>query len=221
MKANILTVLGVGLPLAIMMMLWRWLDAAPRDSRAAAASRPATTLGPSDREALRGHPALRQFSTVSSPAARQPSSPAMALLDTLDEYAAQWEEAARSDPAYPRVAALALLRRGRYEAAVQAFDRLLVREPDDVGLATGKAMALAGLGRYDDALPLFEHVARTDARDLAAQFNYAVALMRSAEREAAIGTFRGVLELDPGHAKARFNLALLLQAVGRSGEALD
>ncbi len=143
------------------------------------------------------------------------------LLDTLDEYLAGWESAARRDPQIALTAAALQLKQGNHAAALQGFDRLLAQSPDDPMVITGKAMALGGLGQHDDALVLLENVARRDPKDAAALYNLAVAQMRAGERAAAVATWRKVLELQPRHTRARFNLGILLQAMGQTKEAVE
>lgn len=219
MKGALFTALGVGLPLIVMMVLWRmWLSppAATTGSTIEHAPRlPLPDQKPTDpKNKLREYPAPTSAGPASAPAPRT-------LADTLDEWLSRWGERLRADRTLQWTAAELLLKERRYDAAVEAFDRLLVKEPNDEAALAGKAMALAEAGRHEDAVPLYENLARRAPADVTAQFNHAVALFRAGEPEPALAGLRHVLQLSPGHAKARFNIAVIMYAQKRYAEALD
>lgn len=214
-----LTLIGIALPVVLMLALWRYLGAVPEPATSASV-RAATTRG------ANAPPPAKQPTMHDFPA--QPLTPVIRGLGG----ALQWSELAAEqltgsdgnvdrESEAPRAAAARLLAEGRFEAAAAAYDRLLVRKPDDPALLTGKAMSLAGVGRAEDALPLIENAARLDGANPATQFNRAVILMRVGDREAAVEALNRVLQKQPAHLKARFNLGLLHQAAGRWAEAIE
>jgi tetratricopeptide (TPR) repeat protein len=76
--------------------------------------------------------------------------------------------------------AASLLRLGRGEQALAAYDRLLARQPQSPEARRGKARMLVGLGRPAEALPLYERLlarAPEDA-DLAREHAEALRLSR-------------------------------------------
>lgn len=107
-----------------------------------------------------------------------------------------------------------------FAKAVTAYDRLLVRSPNDTTLLLGKGMALVGLNRNEDALALFESAVEHDPANTSARFNQAVTLARLEQSEEAEKAFQELLKCQPRHARARFNLATLLTARQQYNDAL-
>lgn len=218
MKGYILIILGVFVPFALMMLVWQYLQAAPppaqQPNAPPAAEEPAGRSG--------GDPASLERFQAPRPEPVVRSGEQRGWPETLEGWTERLQQALaqRPDSAQQAAAAL-LLRQNRFEAAADAFDRLLVRDADNPVLLTGKAMALAGLDRHDDALPLFSSAAELEPDNPTAHFNLAVGLMRADERQQAARAFARVIRLQPGHVKALFNLAVLYQAAGRASDALE
>lgn len=204
MKAFLLILLAVGIPLGLLLFLSRGGDTPPE------ASVPGPTI-----------PARMPVpAPASSPA---PAAPPRSTVElpTIGELAEQLRQAmAPPAPGDPAAAAAQDLAEGRYEAAERGFDRLLAAKPNDSNAMMGKAMALAGLGRGGDAVPLLERVAEasTDADE---QFRCATALISLRENAAAQGILGRMLTARPKDRRARFHLALLEQAADKRSTALD
>jgi tetratricopeptide (TPR) repeat protein len=218
-KSSLLTVIAIGLPLAAMMALWRYLGTAappapPPPRPVVSGAQPAATGGPRDPSML------KWIRTEPEKPIGRPAGDAAAAEATAPDRR-QWEASMGSNREQRLDEARVLLARGRHQQAAQAFDRLLVSRPDDPILLSGKAAALTGLGRHDDALILFENAARLAPDDVSGTYNLAVALMRADQRERAIPLFEQVLARDPHHVKALFNLAVVTQALGRKPRALQ
>ncbi len=217
-KSNLLTIVGIGLPVVLMMVLWQYLASAPAPSKP---DLPRPVARPSaPRVADSDAASLRVFQAPSQVPATPTGDATTSLTDAAESWLDGVEKAARRNPDVQQAAAALLLHQERFAQAAEAFDRLLVRAADDPVLLTGKAMALSGLDRHDDALPLLETAARADSANPAAHFNLAVVLMRAGQREQAKQALTRVLALDPAHAKAIFNLAILQQAAGEWADAL-
>ena len=58
-----------------------------------------------------------------------------------------------------------LLEEGRALDALEFFDGLLLKNPDDPDLLNGRGAALRSLGRYDEAIACFNRSLEIDPRD--------------------------------------------------------
>jgi tetratricopeptide (TPR) repeat protein len=215
-KSSLLTILGIGLPLTLMMVLWQYLASPPETTGPSGLAEHTVAKHSPDADPT----ALRLFQTPPQSPASRPADATLTFTEAAESWLDQLEAAVRRNEDVQRTTAGLLLRQRRFAAAAEAFDRLLVRAADDPALLTGKAMALSGLDRHDDALPLLASVVRLDSASPVAHFNHAVVLMRAGQREEAVQALTSVLTLQPRHAKAMFNLAILDQASGRWADAL-
>ncbi len=208
MKGLLLAILVLGTPMVLLLVVFRSRDETPPQWSA-----PETTLLPGT---PRSPANARKRVDLPDPPAVQPLTSQPSIADLL-EAAEDWFT--RETPGEESTAGDDLAARD-YPRALRAFDRLLVRRPDDPALLLGKGMALAGLGRHEDALPLFQSAAERRPGDASALFNLGVTLARLGETDAAMATFENLLELHPRHLRGRFNLATLLQARGDNRGAL-
>ncbi|MEP0844519.1 MAG: tetratricopeptide repeat protein, partial [Phycisphaerae bacterium] len=161
-------------------------------------------------------------SSQSSPArtATLPADDWLDWPDLIDAWLGAWAARLPAEADIRRAAAIEDYRRGRYQQAATALDRLLTRNPDDIDLLIAAAAAQCKLGQYEDALPLLRRALELDPARTPARYQYAVALVRLDRRAEAATAFEKLLEASPGHRPARFALAILLQADGRLPEAL-
>ncbi|MDI6719563.1 MAG: tetratricopeptide repeat protein [Methanomicrobiales archaeon] len=60
---------------------------------------------------------------------------------------------------------VALANMGRYQEAIEHFDRAIAADPGYVDAWRNKALALNYLGRYQDAIACYEEVTRLDPQD--------------------------------------------------------
>jgi tetratricopeptide (TPR) repeat protein len=216
MKAGMLVLVGLGLPLLVLLALSK-PPSSPQ--RTAPPSQPAVSPNPvaSPRPVAVGvpPPARPQRPRITLPL---PSPPAdirqvLRLADDVLQDVIHWAQSA------PPTAGQ-YLARGDFNRALTEFDRGLVAKPNDPQLLLGKGMALVALGRSEDALPLFEAAVRHDPEDASARFNYAVTLARVNLPDQAITALRELLQCEPSHLRGRFNLATLLQARQQYRDAL-
>ncbi|HQE28791.1 MAG TPA: tetratricopeptide repeat protein [Phycisphaerae bacterium] len=223
MKSHGLVFLGIGLPLGLMMVVWRYLDhvslPAERSHAQAVSTAAPQPVKRGDPVDLRLFPAPEREPVSGS--GETANELAGGWTDTVSAWLDQLLQAARRDPDLQRKAAATLLQQGRYAEAAEAFDRLLVRDADDPALLSGKAMALTAMDEHEDAMILFAAALRARPQDATLQFNHAVSLLRCGETDKAAAAFKKLLEAHPGHVQAMYNLAILRQAAGQNAEALE
>jgi YaiO family outer membrane protein len=81
--------------------------------------------------------------------------------------------------------------------ALAAFDRLLVRDPDDRDARVGRAQLLAALGRDGDALADYDRTLATSPRDVEALLGRVPILLRHDRLDEAAAAARAAVALDP------------------------
>jgi tetratricopeptide (TPR) repeat protein len=109
---------------------------------------------------------------------------------------------------------------GRYEEAVEYFDKALEKDPHDSGTWNNKGIAFRELGRYEEALECHNKAVELDPNNVNAWYNKGHTLSASAlpgviddeyreihpldvnKHEKAIECFDKALELDPKHVNA-------------------
>ncbi len=128
-------------------------------------------------------------------------------------------------PTGPIDRAFELLEHGEPERALERFERLLSRMPENGRLHFGKGCALKELGRYNAALDALNTALANGARDGELWFQMGTTLESLKEYEEALGCLERVVRTEPGHARAWYTKArLLAQRRGDlegSVEALD
>lgn len=131
---------------------------------------------------------------------------------------------------------------GRWEEAIQAYERALGEFPDSVDALVGLGMACAGIGRPGDALDVYRRASELEPDDpvllerigealeqLGREKKAARAFLTSGkrymdQREAprlAAGCWETAARLDPGCVEARASLLKYYQRQGRMREAVD
>jgi tetratricopeptide (TPR) repeat protein len=65
---------------------------------------------------------------------------------------------------------------GRPQEALEAFDQILAKKPDQEQMILGKGCSLMGLGRYDESLSLFDEVLKNHPQSSQAQIYKGMAL---------------------------------------------
>ena len=61
---------------------------------------------------------------------------------------------------------ISFLDNGKYEEALDCFEKLLISNPDNPGIWNKKGVALRSLGRYDEAIESFNKALEIAPRDL-------------------------------------------------------
>ncbi len=115
---------------------------------------------------------------------------------------------------------------GKYQEALQSFDRVLEIEPDHAGAWNGRGICLKELGRYEEAIQCFNKVIAINPSDEEVHYNRGEALEKLGKSngdlklfEEAIKSFDAVLNLNPYHVYAWNYRGVCLKELGRYEEA--
>jgi len=112
-------------------------------------------------------------------------------------------------------------KRGDFQAAVDAFRRVIAAQPEGVDGHLNLGSALVRLGQFEAATEQYRVVLELDPNNALAYFNLGVIHARREDDAAAIRHYNEALRFDPDYRDPRFNLANLLRRTGRCSEALD
>ncbi len=104
--------------------------------------------------------------------------------------------------------------------AVAAYRRALELDPGHSDAHLNLGRLLHEEGRLDEAETHYRRAANADPRSARAFYNLGVALEDRSAVSGAVEAYEAALRLDPELAVAHFNLSRLLEADGRSAEAL-
>jgi len=110
---------------------------------------------------------------------------------------------------------------GRWEDALQNYDRLLVLAPGDAHALNQRGIALRRLGRPADAVRSFDRALLAQPDFPAALSNRGAALHDLERFEEAMANYDAALKLDPRNAGTWNNRGLALLKLARLAEALD
>jgi len=116
--------------------------------------------------------------------------------------------------------AAALSEKGRYAAAVPAWQQALALNPDDDRAQNSLGAALASTGKPAEAVPHFEKAVALNPEFDEAQSGLGAALMATGRLAEAIPRYERALELNPENAEALSNLGAALAQTGRLSEAI-
>jgi tetratricopeptide (TPR) repeat protein len=119
------------------------------------------------------------------------------------DHALEWTvRAIAQEPRADYIASLAttLLKQGRREDALKAFDKAVQLKPDDAALWKQMGDALLELQRYDHALLSFQHVLKLDPRHQDAAYKSGVLLNHVGRFEEAVACLNVCDEVLPNHA---------------------
>lgn len=115
---------------------------------------------------------------------------------------------------------------GKFQDALQAFDRVLEIDPDHAGAWNGRGICLKELGRYEEAIQCFNRVLATNPDDEETHYNKGEALEKLGKTngelklfEEAIKSFDAVINLNPYHVYAWNYRGVCLKELGRYDEA--
>jgi tetratricopeptide (TPR) repeat protein len=119
------------------------------------------------------------------------------------DHALEWTaRAIAQEPKPDYIASLAttLLKQGRREEALKAFDKAIQLKPDDAALWKQMGDALLELQRYDHALLSFQHVLKLDPRHQDAAYKSGVLLNDAGRFEEAVACLDVCDQVLPNHA---------------------
>ncbi|WP_043647320.1 tetratricopeptide repeat protein, partial [Caenispirillum salinarum] len=111
------------------------------------------------------------------------------------------------------------LMRGNYAGALNAYDSVLDREPDNVSALMGRAAALHKLGMAAEARDAYERVLARQPDNREALTNM-IALIGDADPATAIAELERLQSVAPDFSPIPAQLGMLLARQGRVGEAM-
>lgn len=117
-------------------------------------------------------------------------------------------------------------RQGRYEEALQAFERTIEMKEDHAGAWRGKGICLKQLGRYEEALQAFDRAIELAPDDKDTYYFRGETLEKIGKSrgdircyESAIRSFERVIDMDPENVKAWNYSGLCYKELGKLQEA--
>jgi tetratricopeptide (TPR) repeat protein len=113
-----------------------------------------------------------------------------------------------------------LVDKGKYEEAINFYDKALGISPQDVVALTNKGTALDQLGRYEEAVECFDKVLEINSKDAEALNNKGSSLIKLNRYEEAVKCFDDVLTINPNNFVAHYNKGIALGKLGRYEEAI-
>ncbi len=114
---------------------------------------------------------------------------------------------------------VALQMRGRYQEAVETYDKLLEDQPDAAPALANLALALRELGRSEEAIPHCQRALTLQPGLAEAHNTLGLLFMDDGKHVQASESFRQATALRPLYAEAHFNLGLCNQTLGNLAEA--
>jgi len=113
-------------------------------------------------------------------------------------------------------------KQGKFQEALQAFDRVLEIEPGHAGAWNGRGICLKELGRYEEAIQCFNKVIAINPGDEEVYYNRGESLEKLGKNngdsklfEEAIKSFDSVLNLNPYHVYAWNYRGVCLKELGK------
>lgn len=101
---------------------------------------------------------------------------------------------------------------GRPEAALEEFDRVLAREPDNTEALRGRGLALCALDRYEEALDSFQRLLALDPDNPTAHGSAACVLLQLGRADEALHAANAMLQRQPDHPLGHTAAALAMAA---------
>jgi tetratricopeptide (TPR) repeat protein len=115
----------------------------------------------------------------------------------------------------------ALTNADQFQAAVDAFQQALERQPANVDARAGLADALLKGERYDAAIPAYAEYVRRQPNDARAHSGLGIALVGRERFSEAVPEFARAVQLAPGDARNHYNLGNVLASTGHLEEAVS
>jgi tetratricopeptide (TPR) repeat protein len=108
---------------------------------------------------------------------------------------------------------------GKYEEALQAYDKALMLDPDDASIWINKGITLKKIGKYDEAIKAYDKALGLNPK-LAMAWNYKGNVFYALDKyEEAVRAYDEALEIDPQYADAWYNKGLALRMLDRVSES--
>lgn len=116
-------------------------------------------------------------------------------------------------------AALELMQKGDYRGAVDAWNRALAMEADDVAALSNLGSVYSYLGEHEQSAAQFQKALDADPENYKTRTNLGVALARLGRRDEAIEHLKKSLALNPGEVGTYTAMGTVLSNAGRDAEA--
>ena len=113
------------------------------------------------------------------------------------------------------------LSEGKYDDALEAFDKVLEINPKNESTLFGKGLALTMLGRYEDALEAFDKVLEINPQNEDTPFWKGFMLFSLGRYEDALKAYDNALEIHPKNESTLSGKGLALFSLGRYEGALE
>ncbi len=123
-------------------------------------------------------------------------------------------------PVYLGNFASMLFEQGKYEQAVECYDKTLKLEPHHAEAYRNRAVALAKLKRFDEALSSYDEALALNPADIQSLKSQGVLLGEAGRHEEALACCEKLLALKPDHVGAYNNRAIALDHLKKYEEAL-
>ncbi|MCZ6745243.1 MAG: tetratricopeptide repeat protein, partial [Alphaproteobacteria bacterium] len=114
----------------------------------------------------------------------------------------------------------ALIHAGRYKDAIEAFERAIAADPENVLACNNLGVTLLREDRAEDAIARFNQAVELKPDLATTHANLAEALTRKRDFEGAAAAFRRALEIDPAQAQVESSLGVVYRHLGRFDDAL-
>jgi tetratricopeptide (TPR) repeat protein len=111
--------------------------------------------------------------------------------------------------------------KGKYELALEAFNKTTELKPDSAEAWDNKGVALEKLGRYKEALEAYNQAIKLQPNFVIAWINKGAALINLALYDEALQVLNKAIGLKPDLAEAWNNIGFALGMLGRNDEALQ
>jgi tetratricopeptide (TPR) repeat protein len=116
---------------------------------------------------------------------------------------------------------LALHNLGRYNEAIEYYDKALEIDSKNAVVLNNKGLALGNLGRYNEAIECYDKALEIDPKYVNALNNKGFALGNLGRYNEAIECYDKALKIDPKYVNALNNKGLALHNLGRYNEAIE
>lgn len=117
--------------------------------------------------------------------------------------------------------ALLLMREKRPDEALECYDLLIERKPDNAAVHHSRGLVLKVLGRYDEALGSFKEAIRLDPSDMDTLIEIAELSLGIGRFEDALGYYKRLIESGVSGADVLTGQGDAYKALGMAAEALD
>jgi tetratricopeptide (TPR) repeat protein len=120
---------------------------------------------------------------------------------------------------YNKASALADL--GKYEEAIEAYDKAIAIDPNYAAAHYNKGNDLYYLGKYEEAIESYDKAIAINPNYTAAHYNKARALADLERYDEAIKAYDNVIKIDPSDAVAHYNEGSALAHLERYNKAIE